>query len=85
MSRFNAEWIRQTERPLTADQVKRLEIGTKVTIIGADRYGECCRTECTLAQSGKKKVLVTRDRGTWEKTVMPIQDKPNKKYVIQKG
>lgn len=80
-----SEWIHRTEREITVDQVKRLEIGTRVTIISADRYGECQRTHCTLAQSGKKKVLVYRDNATWEKTVLPIQNKPNRRYVIQRG
>ena len=85
MGTFVNEWIKRDEKVLTVDQVKRLEIGTKVTIIGADRYGECCRKECTIAQSGLKKVLVTQDTATWEKTVLPIKDHPNKRFVIQKG
>lgn len=85
MGSFVSEWIGRNERVMTADQVKRMDIGTRVTIISADRYGECQRLECTLAQSGLKKVLVTQDKTTWEKMVMPIKDHPNKRYVIQKG
>lgn len=54
---FMMEWIRPDEKVLTAAEVKKLPVGTKVTIIGADRRGECTRQECTVAQSYKTKVL----------------------------
>lgn len=79
------EWVHRNEKALLPEQVKRLEPGTKVTILGADRYGECVRTECTVAQSGKKKVLVTRDRATWEKKVLPITAQDSRLYVVEKG
>lgn len=84
---FVEEWIkRDQERVLTADQVKRqLEPGARVTVISADRYGECQRQEWTVAQSGLKKILIRRDSVTWERVTMPIKDHPNKRFVIQRG
>jgi len=83
---FVEEWIRRNqERVLTADQVKRLELGTRVTVISADRYGECQREEWTVAQSGLKKILIRRDSATWEKLVIQIKDHPNKRFTIQRG
>ena len=79
------EWKDRNEKELTADQVKRLEPGTKVKIISADRYGGKNTKVCTVAQSYKKKVLIYRDGYTWEKEVIPIKAGPNRMYVIQKG
>lgn len=82
---FVAEWIRPTEKALTAEQVKRLEPGARVTVIGADRYGECYREDGTIVQSGKKKLLCFINKVTWEKVYKPIKDSENKRYVIAKG
>lgn len=80
---FMMEWIRPDEKVLTAAEVKKLPVGTKVIVIGADRRGECTRQECTVAPSYKTKVLSWMNfygSGTY-----PIRDKPNKRYVIREG
>ncbi len=48
-------------RKLTADEVKKLPSGTKILLHGRDRYGEATQLECTVAQSGKKKILTYWD------------------------
>lgn len=80
---FVMAWIHPGEKVLTAAEVRKLPAGTKVTIIGADRHGECVRQPCTVSQSYKKKVLswmTLFDTGTY-----PIRDNPNKRYVIREG
>ena len=78
-----AEWIKPWETTATADQVKKMKLGTKVTIVGADRFGECTRIECALVQSGKKKVLVYRDYAG-NRVTKQIKDRDNKRFVVQK-
>lgn len=78
---FLMEWIRPDEKVLTAAVVKKLPVGTKVIIIGADRHGECYRQECTVAQSYKTKVL--RWRSLNETGTYPIRDNPNKRYILK--
>lgn len=80
---FMMEWIRPGEKVLTAAEVRKLPVGTKVTIIGADRRGECTRQECTVAQSYKTKVL--RWMSFYESGTHPIRDNPSKRYVIREG
>ena len=81
---FVQEWIRPTDRELTADQVKKLDLGTKVTVISADRHGECQRGEYKIVYSGKRKILIIHDYygGISQ---LPIRDYPNKRYVIPRG
>lgn len=78
---FLMEWIRPDEKVLTAAEVKKLPVGTKVIIIGADRHGECYRQECTVAQSYKTKVL--RWRSLNETGTYPVRDNPNKRYILK--
>ena len=82
---FNLEWIRPTEKVLTAEQVKRLEPGAYVTEIFADRHGECCRMDAKVVQYGKKKMLAYFDRVSWRNDLKPIRDSENRRYVIKKG
>jgi hypothetical protein len=77
---FMMEWIRPDEKVLTAAEVKKLPVGTKVTIVGADRRGECYRRECTVAQSYKTKVL--RWITLYESGFYPIRDIPSKRYLL---
>ena len=81
---FLMEWIRPDEKVLTAAEVKKLPVGTKVIIIGADRHGEYYRQECTISQSYKKKVLCCLSLFDYDTKFMPIRDNPNKRYVLGK-
>ena len=80
---FMMEWIRPDEELMTAKEVKRLPAGTKVTVIGSDRRGQCCRGEYHVTPSGKSKVLTTMD---WQgnREVLMIRDYPGKRYVREK-
>lgn len=78
---FLMEWIRPDEKVLTAAEVKKLPVGTKVIIIGADRRGECTRQECTVSQSYKTKVL--RWENLYDHGFLTIRDNPNKRYVLK--
>jgi len=78
---FLMEWIRPDEKLLTAKEVKKLPVGTKVIIIGADRHGECTRQECTVSQSYKTKVL--RWANLYDHGFLTIRDNPNKRYVLK--
>ncbi len=80
-----AEWIHRGEKALTAAEVKNLQPGTKITILGADRYGNSQRTDATVAQSGHRRVLVVMNWRTGERTILQIRDQENKKYVYSKG
>ncbi len=44
-------------KKLTADEVKKLPVGTEILLHGRDRHGEATQLECTVTQSGKKKIL----------------------------
>lgn len=79
---FLMEWIRPDEKLLTAKEVKKLPVGTKVIVIGADRRGECTRQECTVSQSYKSKVLRSSSFFDYETKFMSIRDNPNKRYVL---
>lgn len=48
-------------KELTAEQVRKLPVGTKVLRHNFDRYGDHVELELTVTQSGKKKILTTRD------------------------
>ena len=80
---FLMEWIRPDEKVLTAAEVKKLPVGTKVIIIGADRRGECTRQECTVSQSYKTKVLRCSSFFDYDTKFLPIRDNPNKRYVLK--
>lgn len=49
------------KKELTAEQVRRLPVGTKVTIHSFDRYGAHTWTDTTVAKSGNKKILIASD------------------------
>ncbi len=48
-------------KKLTADEVKKLPVGTKILLHGRDRHGEATQLACMVTQSGKKKILTYRD------------------------
>lgn len=81
---FLMEWIRPDEKVLTAAEVKKLPVGTKVIIIGVDRRGECTRQECAVAQSYKTKVLSCSSFFDYDTKFIQIKDNPNKRYVLGK-
>ena len=66
---------------LTADQVKQLPAGSKVTLHGCDRYGMATQIECTVVQSGRKKVLEWFDKSGFQFKLKSIQNYPNKYYT----
>lgn len=80
---FMMEWIRPGEKVLTAAQVKKLAVGTKVIIVGSDRRGEPTRQECTVAPSYRAKVLSWST--PFDSGFYPIRDNPNKRYVLKEG
>lgn len=81
---FVQDWIRLTEKTLTAAEVRKLPPGTKVTVISADRHGECQRCEYIIVQSGKKKILSMRDWLCDRTVTMEIRDNENKRMVVPK-
>lgn len=48
-------------KELKAEQVRKLPAGTRVLRHSFDRYGNHVELELTVVQSGKKKILATRD------------------------
>lgn len=69
---------------LTAEQVRKLEPGTKIIRHNFDRQGVHQTLEMTVVQSGKKKMLSARDwyRGTT--TLVPIR-KETERMCYTKG
>ena len=67
---------------LTIDQVKDLPVGSKVTLNGYDRRGNHTILECTVVQSGRKKVLEYVDRSNYfQIRTKDIKNYPNKWYT----
>lgn len=77
------DYIGQAEE-LTAEQVRKLEPGTKIIRHGFDRYTAHTTQEMTVVQSGKKKMLSAVDwyRGTT--TLQPIR-KESERMCYTKG
>ena len=48
-------------KELTAEQVKKLPVGSSVIRHSFDRYGNHVELKLTVTQSGKKKILTTND------------------------
>lgn len=60
------------KKHLTADEVKKMPVGTRIDLHGRDRNGYSTVLECTIVQSGKSKKLAYTDYyGT--RTVLPIR------------
>ena len=66
---------------LTAEQVKQLSVGATVTLHGCDRSGCNTQLECTIVQSGRKKLLRYVQKYPFEVKTKPIQNYPNKYYT----
>lgn len=49
------------KKELTAAEVKKLPVGTRVVLHNFDRYGSHQTLELTVTQSGKKKILTAYD------------------------
>lgn len=49
------------KKELTAEQVRKLPVGTKVLLHSFDRRGEHHWMEMTIAKSGNKKILIAND------------------------
>ena len=60
------------KKHLTAEEVKKMPVGTRINLHGRDRHGYTTTTECRIVQSGKSKKLAYSDfYGT--RTVIPIR------------
>ena len=75
------EWFRGMKK-LSVDQVKKLESGSVVYLIGADRHGEKMTLECTVVNSGIHKVLAYRD-GYGYRLTKPIRNYVGKVFAIK--
>lgn len=75
------EWFRGMKK-LSVDQVKKLESGSVVYLIGADRHGEKTTLECTVVNSGIHKVLAYRD-GYGYRLTKPIRNYAGKEFAIK--
>ena len=73
--------VNKPSEALTAEQVKQLPVGSKVTLHGADRFGLHTQLECTIVQSGKKKVLEYMNLDPFGIRTKAIQNYPNKYYT----
>lgn len=67
------------EYEITAEDVKALQIGSRVNLHGNDKYGIHQWIECTVAGTPQHKFLTYRDQGMLRKC--PIRDYPNKYYT----
>ena len=77
------EWLRGWGRKLSAEEVKKLPVGTEVVLHRADRHGEHVALYCSLLYSGKNKKLAYRD-GYGERQLLPIRDAENQAYTLKK-
>lgn len=75
------EWFRGMKK-LSVDQVKKLESGSVVYLIGADRHGEKTTLECTVVNSGIHKVLTYRD-GYGYRLTKPIRKYAGKVFAVK--
>ena len=80
---FSHEWIRPTDKVLTAAEVRKLPVGSMVTLMGSDRRGECIWQNWTVCQYGKGKALKTFNPVSGTNEVKLIKDYPNKRYIIR--
>ena len=69
-------------KKLTAAEVRQLPAGSRVTWHGRDRRGYHTELDCTIAQSGKKKVLTYRGCDGMLET-RPIRELPNKYFTVE--
>ena len=74
------EWLHGKKR-LTAVEVRKLPIGTRVQLHGADRHGEHSVLDCVITQSGKHRVLSYTDY-YGSRMTKRIQDYPGKAYTV---
>ena len=74
------EWLHGKKR-LTAVEVRKLPIGTKVQLHGADRHGDHTVLDCVITQSGKHRVLSYTDY-YGSRMTKRIQDYPGKAYTV---
>ena len=65
------------KKELTAEQVKKLPVGSKVVVHSFDRYSSHVTLTMTVVQSGRKKILKTNDfyLGTIEKPIRQTTDR----------
>ena len=75
------EWFSGLE-VLPALEVKKLPVGARVMIVGADRRGRKSTLDCSVIQSGKQKVLAYRD-GYGIRLTKKIAELPHKVYAVK--
>lgn len=75
------EWFSGLE-VLPALEVKKLPVGARVMIVGADRRGRKSTLDCSVTQSGKVKVLAYRDE--WGiRVTKKIAELPRKVFAVK--
>ena len=78
------EWLRGWGRKLSAEEVKKLPVGTQVVIHKQDRHGEHVFQECKIIQYGKTKRLRYWDDWNGESYTYQIRDAENQAYTLKK-
>ena len=81
VKRMPPEWFIGLNR-MDADQVKKMDSGSTVFLVGADRHGEKTMLECTVIYSGIHKVLSYRDGYGYRQT-KPIRKYAGKVYAVK--
>lgn len=70
------------EEGLPLEKVRALPVGSVVYLNGYDRYGMHWTRECTIVQSGRKKMLKYWDVDHLSK-LMPIRKEANRWYTLE--
>lgn len=70
------------EKGLPLEKVRALPVGSVVYLNGFDRYGIHWTRECTIVQSGKKKMLKYWDNFDLSKTV-PIRKEATRWFTLE--
>ncbi len=76
---FGGDPIPPVERAISVDDVKALQIGSRVNLHGNDKDGVHRWLECTVAGLPQHKFLTYRDHGTIRRCA--IKEYPNKYFT----
>jgi len=79
MKRPMEHMLPKTEYEISVEEVRALEIGSRVNLHGNDRHGVHQWLECTVAGTPQRKFLTYRSDGLLRKC--SIKDYPNKYYT----
>lgn len=69
---------------MSAEEVRKLPVGSIVIWHGRDRRGYSTALDCTVVQSGKTKKLAYRDELGLQ-VLKPIRDIPNKYFTLKEA